>query len=225
MDLLLVKQDWQDIIKSEISKPYFGELLHFTTSEYKNHTVFPTQENVFTALSKTSYKDTRVVILGQDPYIKPGEAHGLAFSVQKGCKIPPSLRNVFKELKSDLGEEFETPTHGCLDNWAEQGVLLLNAVLTVRVGESRSHAGRGWEKFTDFLIAELNKKPEPIVFMLWGKDAEKKAALITSNTRHLVLVAAHPSPLARGAFFGCKHFSKTNAFLQKNNRGIIDWRI
>lgn len=212
--------DWDEIVKDEIKQPYYLQLREFLKSEYMSGKVFPPMDDVYSALRITSYKDTKVVILGQDPYIKAGEAHGMAFSVQVGCAVPPSLKNIFKELCDDVGAKI--PNHGYLMDWAKQGVLLLNTCLTVREGISRSHANRGWERMTTFLIEQLDKKQSPVVFLLWGKDAAAKAELI-KNPKHKVLIAAHPSPLAGGRFFGCKHFSAANKFLKENNLGEIDW--
>jgi len=219
--------DWDEVIKDEIKKPYYLELREFLKSEYAKGRVFPPMEDIYSALRVTSYSDTKVVILGQDPYINVGEAHGMAFSVRVGCKVPPSLKNIFKEICDDMGAcgiEMKIPNHGYLMDWARQGVLLLNACLTVRAGQSRSHANRGWEKMTTFLIEELDKKDTPVVFLLWGNDAKSKAELI-KNPKHLILQATHPSPLAGGKFFGCKHFSKTNIFLQENGLCEIDWSL
>ena len=214
--------DWDEIIKDEIRKPYYLELREFLKAEYAKYKIFPPMEDIYSALRTTSYADTKVVILGQDPYINEGEAHGMAFSVRPNCKIPPSLKNIFNELNSDLG--IAIPGHGYLMDWAKQGVLLLNTCLTVRAGVSKSHANRGWEQMTAFLIGQLDRKQTPVVFMLWGRDAQAKAELI-KNPMHKVLMAAHPSPLAGGRFFGCKHFSRANAFLREHGLGEIDWRL
>jgi uracil-DNA glycosylase len=178
--------------------------------------------DIFNALRYTSYADTKVVVVGQDPYINPGEAHGLAFSVMPTAKIPPSLRNIFKELETDL--QCTMPDNGRLLPWAEQGVLMLNSVLTVQRGASKSHAGKGWEKFTDAVLNIINQKETPVAVMLWGRDAQQKGQLV-DNPLHLILRAAHPSPLAGGKFFGCKHFSHANEFLQKSGQSAIDWQI
>ena len=212
--------DWDEIIKQEITQPYYLKLREFLKREYQNHKIFPPMEDIYSAIRTTSYANAKVVIIGQDPYINQGEAHGMAFSVRPDVRIPPSLKNIFKEINSDLGVPI--PENGYLVRWAEQGVLLLNTCLTVRAGASRSHANQGWEKMTNFLIGQLNEKKEPVVFLLWGRDAQAKAELI-DNPKHLVLTAAHPSPLAGGKFFGCKHFSKTNEFLRKNGMTEIDW--
>ncbi|MCL2228360.1 MAG: uracil-DNA glycosylase [Firmicutes bacterium] len=214
--------DWDGIIAEEIRKPYYLNLREFLKKEYTTRTIYPPMDDIYSAMRNTAFQDVKVVILGQDPYINLGEAHGMCFSVNKGCAIPPSLKNIFKELNTDVG--CEIPTHGYLMDWAKQGVLLLNTTLSVQAGNSRSHAGKGWETFTSFVIDELNKRDTPIVFLLWGRDAQTKAERIT-NPRHKVLTAAHPSPLAGGKFFGCKHFSQTNAFLKQNGMAEIDWQI
>ena len=215
--------DWDDILADEWQKPYYLELRKFLKQEYSTQTVYPNMEDIFNALKLTSFKDTKVVIIGQDPYHGFGQAHGLCFSVKKGVVPPPSLKNIYKELKSDVG--FEIPSHGELTSWAKQGVLLLNNVLTVREGLPNSHKGKGWEIFTDRVIGELNKKETPVVFLLWGANAQKKAEIIT-NPKHFKLMTVHPSPLsASRGFFGCRHFSKTNEILQKNRINPINWEI
>jgi len=214
--------DWDDYVAQERQKPYYQALRQFLKQEYFTKTVYPPMDEIFSALRYTSYEGTKVVILGQDPYINPGEAHGMAFSVGMSAKIPPSLRNIFIELNNDLG--CSIPNNGYLLPWAKQGVLLLNTVLTVEAGRSKSHAGRGWEEFTDSIIQRLSQREKPVVFMLWGRAAQQKAALIDAN-RHKVLMAAHPSPLAGGRFFGCKHFSEANAFLAAQGDGEINWQI
>lgn len=215
--------DWDSILADEWQKPYYLELRKFLKQEYYTQTVYPNMEDIFNALKLTSFKDTKVVIIGQDPYHGFGQAHGLCFSVKKGVVPPPSLKNIYKELKSDIG--FEIPTHGELTSWAKQGVLLLNNVLTVREGLPNSHKGKGWEIFTDRVIGELNKKETPVVFLLWGANAQKKAEIIT-NPLHRKLITVHPSPLsASRGFFGCKHFSKTNEILRKNHITPINWEI
>lgn len=213
--------DWDEIIKDEITKPYYLQLREFLKAEYSTKKIYPAMIDIFNALRTTAYGDVRVVILGQDPYINEGEAHGMCFSVKPGAKVPPSLKNIFKEAQTDVG--ITIPNHGCLVDWAKQGVLLLNTVLTVEAGKSRSHAGRGWEAFTTFIIKQLNDKPQPIVFLLWGKDAQAKQELVT-NPMHLVLAAAHPSPLAGGRFFGSRPFSQTNAFLKSHGFPEINWQ-
>ncbi|MBR5479234.1 MAG: uracil-DNA glycosylase [Clostridia bacterium] len=215
--------DWDKLLKDEFEKNYFKELSEFLSDEYKRARIFPEKEDVFTALKLTSYEDTKVVILGQDPYHGEGQAHGLAFSVKPGVETPPSLMNMFKELKADLG--CEIPNNGYLVPWAKQGVLLLNAALTVREGEANSHKGKGWEKFTDRIISILNERKKPVIFVLWGKNALAKEELVT-NLQHMVLRAPHPSPLsASRGFFGCKHFSKVNVLLRANGETPIDWQI
>lgn len=215
--------DWDNILADEWQKPYYLELRKFLKQEYSTQTVYPNMEDIFNALKLTSFKDTKVVIIGQDPYHGFGQAHGLCFSVKKGVVPPPSLKNIYKELKSDVG--FEIPSHGELTSWAKQGVLLLNNVLTVREGLPNSHKGKGWEIFTDRVIGELNKKETPVVFLLWGANAQKKAEIIT-NPKHFKLMTVHPSPLsASRGFFGCRHFSKTNEILQKNRINPINWEI
>lgn len=216
-----IGNDWDEILKDEWQKPYYINLRGFLKSEYSAKTVYPDMNDIFNALKYTSFKDTKVVIIGQDPYHGIGQAHGLCFSVKKGVPFPPSLRNIFKELESDIGKEI--PPHGELTEWAKQGVLLLNAVLTVREGQPTSHAKMGWETFTDRVISELNRKDTPVVFLLWGAYAQKKAEIIT-NPIHKKLMSVHPSPLsASRGFFGCKHFSKTNALLENAGLTPIKW--
>jgi len=212
--------DWDDILKEETQKEYFQNLRYFLGGEYKTKTIYPPKEEIFSALIHTSYADTKVVILGQDPYINAGEAHGMAFSVKPAAKVPPSLKNIFKELESDIGKPI--PPNGYLLDWAKEGVLLLNTVLTVERGKSKSHANLGWEKFTTYIIQKLDEKQTPLVFLLWGNDAKRKKELI-DTTKHKVLEAVHPSPLAGGKFFGCRHFSKANEFLLENNIEPIKW--
>ena len=216
-----IGNDWDEILKDEWQKPYYINLRGFLKSEYSSKTIYPDMNDIFNALKFTSFKDTKVVIIGQDPYHGIGQAHGLCFSVKKGVPFPPSLRNIFKELESDTGKPI--PTHGELTDWAKQGVLLLNAVLTVREGQPTTHAKMGWETFTDRVISELNKKETPVVFLLWGAYAQKKAEIIT-NPIHKKLISVHPSPLsASRGFFGCKHFSKTNALLEGAGLTPINW--
>lgn len=217
------KETWQNFIQKEASKDYYKQLMEFVGEESKTHTIFPRHKDLFAAFDYCALEKTKVAIFGQDPYINEGEAHGLAFSVSRGVKIPPSLRNIYKELKDDLN--IDSPEHGCLYDWAKQGVLLLNCVLTVRAGESGSHRNRSWETFTDAAIRLLNEQQNPIVFLLWGAYAKNKKQLIT-NKKHLILEAAHPSPFsANNGFFGCKHFSKTNEFLVRNGIEQVDWRL
>ncbi len=215
--------DWDGILQGEFAKPYYLELRNFLKTEYKNYQVYPDMYDIFNALKATSFQNTKVVILGQDPYHGVGQAHGMCFSVKKGVPAPPSLKNIFKELVDDVG--ISMPLHGELTAWAEQGVLLLNTVLTVREGQPNSHKGRGWEQFTDCVIQSLNQKETPVVFLLWGANARAKASLIT-NPKHILLQAPHPSPLsAHSGFFGCKHFSKTNRILEQNKLKPIDWSV
>lgn len=216
-----IGNDWDAILADEWEKPYYKQLRAFLKSEYSTHTVYPHMNDIFNALRYTSYANTRAVIIGQDPYHGPGQAHGLCFSVKKGVPPPPSLVNIFKELNSDIGKPI--PEHGELTAWADQGVLMLNAVLTVRDGCPNSHKDKGWEIFTDRVISELNRKETPIVFLLWGAYAKRKAEIIT-NPIHKKLTAPHPSPLsASRGFFGCKHFSRTNEILANNGLKEISW--
>lgn len=218
-----IGNDWDDILKEERKKDYYINLRKKLIYEYKNYTVYPNMYDIFNALKKVSYKDVKVVILGQDPYHGQGQAHGFSFSVKKGIKTPPSLQNIYKELHNDLG--LYIPNNGNLIKWADQGVLLLNSTLTVRAHQANSHKDLGWSILTDNIIKILNARSKPIVFILWGKFAQSKEELIT-NDRHLIIKSAHPSPFAahRG-FFGSRPFSKTNEFLQKNNIKPIDWQI
>ena len=219
----MIGNNWDKILEKEYQKDYFKEIIKYITTEYKNKTVYPKENEVFNAFRYTDYNNVKVVILGQDPYHGPNQAEGLSFSVSNEVKKPPSLINIFKELESDLKIPF--PEANSLKPWAKQGVLLLNAVLTVEEHKPTSHAGIGWETFTDEVIKILNEKDKPIVFILWGAYARKKKELITNN-KHLVIESAHPSPFsARNGFFGSKPFSKTNEFLKKNNIKEIDWRI
>lgn len=216
--------EWDVLLSDEMQKPYYQALRQFLTVEYQTNTIYPDQYDIFNALKATTYSRVRCVILGQDPYHGAGQAHGMAFSVRKGIQPPPSLVNIYKEIYSDTGIDNRN-AHGELTAWAAQGVLLLNTVLTVRAGEAGSHRGKGWETFTDYIIQLLDLREDPIVFLLWGAPAGKKAALIT-NPCHLVLKAAHPSPLsATKGFFGCRHFSRTNAFLQEHGFPPIDWTV
>lgn len=215
--------DWDQILAGEFEKPYYQKLRSFLKSEYASRTVYPAMNDIFNALKYTPYQNVKVVILGQDPYHGPGQAHGLAFSVQPGVEPPPSLLNMFQELQQELG--FPIPNTGCLIPWAKQGVLLLNTVLTVRAGEANSHRGMGWEQFTDRVIESLNGREESIVFLLWGRNAAEKEALIT-NPRHVLLKAPHPSPLsASRGFFGCGHFLKANQELILSGQDPVDWRL
>lgn len=219
----LLHDGWWQWLKPEFEKSYYAKLREFLKEEYAFETVYPPMNDIFHALDVTSYENVKAVILGQDPYHGPNQAHGLSFSVQKGVKQPPSLRNIFLELKDDLG--YEPPDHGCLEKWADQGVLLLNTVLTVRKGQAASHKGQGWETFTDRIIELLNEREQPVVFILWGKHAAAKKELIDEN-RHVIIESPHPSPFsARRGFFGSKPFSKTNEALRKLGRDEIDWEI
>jgi len=219
-----IGNDWDEILKGEFDKPYYRQLRAFLKAEYSTRTIFPPMNDIFNALRYTSFEDTKVVIIGQDPYHEPGQAHGLCFSVRDGTLPPPSLINIYKEIKSDLGID-NPPDYGELTDWAKQGVLMLNAVLTVRQGQANSHKGKGWEQFTDRVISELNKKQTPVVFLLWGANARAKAQVIT-NPAHIKLTCAHPSPLsAYNGFFGCRHFSKANEILVKNGLTPIDWSV
>jgi uracil-DNA glycosylase len=218
-----IPASWQAVLEDELTKPYLKKLETFLVVERANHQVFPPQQEVFNALRYTPYEDVKVLIVGQDPYHDDGQAHGLAFSVREGVKLPPSLVNIYKELESDLG--IPRATTGYLKPWAEQGVLLLNTSLTVRAHEAASHKGKGWEQFTDAVLRAVNAKQERVVFVLWGAHAQKKLESI-DTTRHVVIKSAHPSPLsARNGFFGSRPFSKINAALLETGRGDIDWRL
>ena len=222
--MILLHHSWREPLQAEFDQPYMGELKQFLVTEReKGKRIFPKGNEWFHALDATPLDKVRVVILGQDPYHGEGQAHGLCFSVKHGVKIPPSLVNIHKEMRSDLG--VEPPLHGNLEAWAQQGVLLLNAVLTVEAGIAASHQGKGWERFTDAIIRLLNDQPRPIVFILWGAYAQKKAAFV-DRSRHLVLTSAHPSPLsAHNGFFGSRPFSKANAFLVEHGEQPIDWKL
>lgn len=214
---------WDQILADEFKKEYYLKLREFLKIEYGSRVIFPPMNDIFNSLKLADYNNLKVVIIGQDPYHEPNQAHGLAFSVRKGNPIPPSLKNIYKEIENDLG--IAPPSHGELTKWARQGVLLLNNALTVRSGAANSHRGMGWEQFTDAVIQKVNRKPEPVVYMLWGANAREKTRLI-NNPNHLILTAAHPSPLsAYNGFFGCRHFSKANEFLKKNGIPEIDWSI
>lgn len=218
-----IGNDWDNLLKNEFEMPYYKELRMFLANEYRTQIIYPDMYYIFEALKLTAYKDVRAVILGQDPYHGAGQAHGLAFSVQKGIDIPPSLLNIYKELQTDCG--CYIPNNGYLEKWARQGVLLLNASLTVRAGMANSHQNAGWQIFTDKIIELLNQRDKKIVFLLWGANARAKKAIIT-NPIHSVLEAPHPSPLsAHRGFFGCRHFSKTNEILKNDNQPEIDWQI
>ena len=214
---------WDILLKDEFQKPYYLNLRKFLVQEYKSQTIYPNMNDIFNALKYTDYKDVKVVILGQDPYHQPNQAHGLCFSVKKGVNPPPSLQNMYKEIYAEYG--YPIPQHGELTYWAEQGVLMMNTVLTVRESQPNSHKGMGWEIFTDNVISLLNQRPEPMVFLLWGANARAKKKTIT-NPNHLVLESAHPSPLsAYNGFFGNGHFKKANEFLKQNKMTEIDWQI
>jgi len=217
-----LNNDWDALLAAEFQQDYYKKLRQFLKQEYSAKTIYPNMYDIFNALKFTPYANVKAVIVGQDPYMNHGEAHGLSFSVQPGIKTPPSLANIYKELEVDMG--CTIPNNGHLTHWAAQGVLMLNAVLTVQAKKSRSHAGQGWERFTDFIMECLNRREEPIAFLLWGRDAHTKGRVI-DNPAHLILQAAHPSPLAGGRFFGCRHFSKANEFLAANNMQPIDWQI
>lgn len=219
----MIGNDWDEKLKVIWDSEGFKKFYHLVEMEYATKTIFPPKDHIFEALKLTSYQNTRVVIVGQDPYHGEGEAHGLSFSVQKGVKVPPSLQNIYKELYDDLG--IPPKNDGDLTNWAKSGVLLLNAVLTVVKDTPASHRKLGWERLTDYIIKLLNEKDEPVVFILWGNFAKEKASLIT-NPKHLILTSPHPSPFAaRYGFFGSKPFSKTNEFLRKNGLEEIDWSL
>lgn len=218
-----IGNDWDIMLQDEFDRPYFKRLENFLTEERARYEIYPPQEDVFNALRYSSFQDTKVVILGQDPYHEPGQAHGLCFSVNKGVTIPPSLVNIYKEIENDLG--IKMPGHGCLADWAKQGVLLLNTVLTVRRGQANSHKGKGWEIFTDRIVEILNQRQKPMVFILWGANAKSKTELIT-NKEHMVITGAHPSPLsAWKGFFGGRYFSKANRYLEITGQEPVDWGI
>ena len=215
--------DWDNILEGEFDKEYYRKLRAFLKNEYATHTIHPDMHDIFNALRWTPYSDVKVVILGQDPYHEVGQAHGLAFSVQKGIKIPPSLLNMYKELNTELG--CYIPNNGYLEKWARQGVLLLNSSLTVRDGAANSHRNKGWEIFTDRVVELLNQREDPVIFLLWGNNAKEKTQIIT-NPQHYILTSVHPSPLsASRGFFGCGHFKKANELLMRNSKTPIDWQI
>ncbi len=230
MSEIQLNDSWKKVLKQEFEQAYFQQLQAFLVEEKKKYTIFPQESQIFNAFNKTPFEKVKVVLIGQDPYHGPGQANGLSFSVSDGIRKPPSLVNIFKELETDLGLsplEAATkliPISGNLEPWADKGVLLLNATLTVRASEAGSHQKKGWETFTDKVIQHISEERENVVFLLWGNFAQGKAELIDAN-KHLILKAAHPSPLARGAFFGSKPFSQTNAFLKAKGLGEIDWRI
>ena len=219
--MIKIGNDWDELLKDEFEKEYYLKLREYLKAEYASRRIYPSMYDIYNALKLTSYENTRVVILGQDPYHGAGQAHGLCFSVKRGVEPPPSLKNIFKELNQEYG--MPAPECGELVGWAKQGVLLLNTTLTVREGQPQSHKGQGWETLTDRIISLLNQKEMPIVFILWGSNARAKKVLIT-NPSHLILESAHPSPLsAYNGFFGCNHFISTNAFLRRTNQKEIDW--
>lgn len=221
--MVLINNDWDDVLKGEFEKEYYLNLRQFLKEEYSTHKIHPDMYDIFNALKWTPYSQVKAVILGQDPYHEVGQAHGLAFSVQKGVKIPPSLLNIYKELNNELG--CYIPNNGYLEKWARQGVLLLNASLTVRDGLANSHRNKGWEIFTDNVISHLNDREDPVIFLLWGSNAKEKIKVIT-NPQHKVLTSVHPSPLsASRGFFGCGHFKKTNELLVQMGKMPIDWQI
>lgn len=221
--MAMLQNDWVEAVGEEFKKPYYAELYKFVKEEYSNEIVYPPSDDIFNAMHLTPLSEVKVLILGQDPYHNQGQAHGLCFSVQPDVAIPPSLKNIYKELQADLG--CTIPNNGYLVKWAKQGILMLNTVLTVRAHKPLSHQGKGWEQFTDAIIEAVNAQDRPIVYMLWGKPAQRKASML-NNPKHLVLKAAHPSPLsASHGFFGCKHFSQANQFLEENGMQPIDWQI
>lgn len=218
-----IEDSWKKRLAEEFEKPYFVQLTEFVRNEYRAGTCYPPGKLIFNAFNQCPFDEAKVVIIGQDPYHGPGQAHGLCFSVQKPVPAPPSLVNIYKELEADLG--YPVPSHGCLESWAKNGVLLLNTSLTVRRGQPNSHKGKGWEILTDRIIEVLNEREKPMVFILWGNNAKAKEKLITNN-HHLILKGAHPSPLgAHRGFWGGKYFSRTNAFLQQFGQSPVDWRI
>lgn len=218
-----IDNDWLPAVNAEFKKPYYAELYKFVKEEYSKVAVFPPSDEIFSALHLTPLSKVKVVIIGQDPYHNVGQAHGLCFSVRPEVEIPPSLVNIYKELQSDLG--CKIPNNGYLVKWAEQGVLLLNTVLTVRAHQANSHQGKGWEQFTDAIIRAVNAEDRPIAYLLWGRPAQSKMSML-DNPKHKVFTAPHPSPLsAHRGFFGCKHFSRANAFLEENGLEPIDWQI
>ena len=218
-----IGNSWDAVLREEFTKEYYQKLREFLKEEYSSRRIYPSMENIFRALKETPYDKVKAVIIGQDPYHEPGQAQGLCFSVPKGVPQPPSLVNIFKEMRADLG--ISTPSHGNLLQWAHEGVLLLNAVLTVREHEANSHKGKGWEQFTDRVISLLNDREEPVVFILWGANAKAKASLIT-NDRHCIITGAHPSPLsAHNGFWGGRYFSRANEFLEERGFEPINWRI
>ncbi|MDX9970829.1 MAG: uracil-DNA glycosylase [Candidatus Gracilibacteria bacterium] len=221
MPEIKIHNSWKTLLSDEFEKEYFNNLIKFVKTEYKSHTIYPQGKNIFRALDFCPFENVKVVILGQDPYHGPSQANGLCFSVNEGIRKPPSLINIYKEIESDL--KIKMPNHGNLENWSKQGILLLNATLTVRANQAGSHQKKGWEEFTDAIINIISEKKENIVFILWGNYAKKKGEIINKN-KHLILEAPHPSPLsAHSGFFGSKHFSKTNEYLLKTGKNPINW--
>ena len=219
----MITNDWLEAVSGEFKKPYYRELYQFVKEEYSKGPVYPPADDIFNAFHFTPLSRVKVLLLGQDPYHNVNQAHGLSFSVSVSQKIPPSLQNIYKELQDDLG--CKIPNNGYLKKWADQGVLLLNTVLTVRAHQANSHQGKGWEQFTDAIIEAVNAQDRPIVYLLWGRPAQRKSPMLT-NPKHLVLKAAHPSPLsAHNGFFGCRHFSQANAFLEEHGVEPVDWQI
>lgn len=214
-----IAESWKNLLSDEFEKPYFQKLIGFVKEEYQSHTIYPPGKLIFNAFDQCAFEDTKVVIIGQDPYHGAGQANGLCFSVNDGVRIPPSLRNIFKEIQDDLGHSI--PKSGNLERWARQGVFLLNATLTVREGEAGSHQRKGWEEFTTAVIQKISDNKDGVVFMLWGKYAQDKGAVV-DHTKHLILKAPHPSPLAKG-FNGCKHFSQANEYLKAREQAEINW--
>lgn len=218
-----IQNDWLEAVGGEFHKPYYKELYEFVKEEYSTKTVYPPADDIFNALHLTPLKDVKVLVLGQDPYHNVNQAHGLSFSVRPGQKVPPSLQNIYQELHDDLG--CYIPNNGYLEKWAKQGVLMLNTVLTVQAHKPNSHQGKGWEKFTDAIIEAVNEQDRPIVYLLWGRPAQRKVPML-NNPKHLILTAPHPSPYsADRGFFGCRHFSQANEFLKANGAEPIDWQI
>lgn len=218
-----IGNDWDKFFQEEFKEDYFCKLKDFLKEEYKENIIYPSQEDIFSPFKFSSYENTKILILGQDPYHGENQAHGLAFSVKPGVKIPPSLRNIYKEIESELG--IKKPNNGYLVSWAKQGMLMMNTVLTVREGKANSHKGKGWEKFTDKVIELLNKKKEPMIFILWGNNAKKKKKLI-DDSKHFIIEGVHPSPLsANRGFFGCNHFKEVNKILISLGKKEIDWSI
>jgi uracil-DNA glycosylase len=223
MNDINIEESWKQVLTKEFNKPYFHEIQSFLINERQNHRIYPSEIDIFNAFTYTPFKNVKVVILGQDPYHGPGQAHGLSFSVPEGIKPPPSLINIFKELQSDIG--MPIPKSGNLEKWAQQGVLLLNATLSVRASEAGSHQKKGWELFTDMVIKTISEQKSGVIFLLWGRYAHAKEQLIDTS-KHYLLKAAHPSPLsAYNGFWGCKHFSKTNELLEMQNHKPIDWKL